>query len=54
MSDAQELIDKASEFLTSAVKAGSQASHDAYLNIAQTTALVSLAISLNKIAEAAK
>ena len=51
MSDAQRLIDKASEFLTSATEAGSQAAHDAYLNISQTAALASTAISLNKIAE---
>lgn len=51
MSDAQELIDKASGFLTSATEAGSQAAHDAYLDIARTSALVSIAISLNKIAE---
>ena len=49
--DARRLIDKASEFLTSAIKAESQASHDAKVNIAQTAALVSIAISLNKIAE---
>lgn len=51
MSDAQELINKASEFLTSAIRAESQASHDAKINIAQTAALVSIAVSLNKIAE---
>ena len=51
MSDAQMLIDKASEFLTAAINAESQASHDAKVNIAQTTALISIAISINKIAE---
>ena len=45
------LIDKASEFLTAAINANSQASHDAKINIAQTAALMSIAISLNKIAE---
>lgn len=51
MSDAQKLIDKASEMLTAAIKAGSQAAHDAYLDVSQTSALISIAISLNKIAE---
>ena len=51
MSDAQMLIDKASEFLTAAINAESQASHDAKVNIAQTAALISIAISINKIAE---
>lgn len=51
MNDAQKLIDKASDFLTAAVKAQSHASHDAKINIAQTASLISIAISLNKIAE---
>ena len=51
MSDAQKLIDKASEMLTAAVKASSQESHDAKVNIAQSAALISIAISLNKLAE---
>ena len=52
MSDAQKLIDKASEFLTAGIRAQSQASHDAKINIARDAALISIALSLHRIAEA--